>query len=296
MHKKKCSVGTHEGKIRGSESILLEKAYFSGEKREHIGSLFFEHTKKIKSHSKLFFREKTKKMFFFRVEKFSSAEIQCDISVEKNAKIFFVFLVHDQEISEGRIKINADIKEGASLYLSAMHLGKGKIEIEKNIFLREKNAHAETLFTEIAAKKSDSIVRIHHNSCMSETSGNIRTRCILSDSAKSNITGVPHVELHAENCKTHLDQKTILLSPAARSISIPQLNIANNKVEASHKSSFVHLDREDEFYLQSRGISKCNIANLLLDGILSETLENIPEEAIQTCLSETAHSFLQKIS
>jgi Fe-S cluster assembly scaffold protein SufB len=296
MHEKKCTVGTCEGIIRGGRESDKKSVFFSGQNTEEIGSLFFEHTEKIEKNLSFVFQENTKKMFFFRVENFLSAEISLNISVENNCEIFFVFLLRDTEHSIGKIKIQTSVAQGSVFHSSCIHLAEGKTELEKTVFLQEKNAHANTIFTELGGKKANAETIISHQSHASETSGDIRTRCILGNNAKSSITGIPQVGLNAENCVSHLDQKTILLSPAARSISVPQLNIANNKVEASHKSSFVHLSAEDEFYLQSRGISKRNIADLLLDGMLSETLASIPEEAVKTCLAETSHSFLHSLS
>lgn len=297
MHKKKCCIGSTEGSIRGARDLVSSeqevRAIFSGTNLEEIASLFFEHTAEIVAPTELYFEEGTKKMFFLRVENFSSAELPLEITVEKNSEIFFVFLLQDAQESTLNMSISTNVAEKSHVHFSGIHLGSGASDITLTTKLNGENATAHTVFTEIGNKKSTANVTITNQSHASHTSGDIKTRCILRDNAKSSITGIPDVQLHAEHCTSHLDQKTILLSPAARSISVPQLNIANNKVEASHKSSFVHLSAEDEFYLQSRGVSKQSIANLLLDGMLAETLNNIPEEAIQKCIGEAAHSFLQ---
>lgn len=73
---------------------------------------------------------------------------------------------------------------------------------------------------------------------------------------------------------SYLDEHLLLLSSQARAKASPSLEISNNDVKASHSSSVEEIDLEKLFYLQSRGISKEESKQTLIESFLFPGLED----------------------
>ena len=71
-----------------------------------------------------------------------------------------------------------------------------------------------------------------------------------------------------------MNNKNLLLSKRAKAFSKPQLNIENNDVACSHGSSTGALDKEQMFYLQTRGLTKEESKKLLVDAFINEVMPN----------------------
>lgn len=80
------------------------------------------------------------------------------------------------------------------------------------------------------------------------------------------------VENNVINCVTRQDNKIINLGNGNNKI-IPNLLINNDSVNASHSAYIGKFNKEQIFYLQSRGISLNNIYELLITGILTGSME-----------------------
>ncbi len=80
--------------------------------------------------------------------------------------------------------------------------------------------------------------------------------------------------------------KNILLSPSAKAVSIPSLEILTNDVQCSHGSAVGQLDQGHIFYLMARGLQEVQAKQLLLESfiensILDETVINTLQQKVQ---------------
>jgi Fe-S cluster assembly scaffold protein SufB len=72
--------------------------------------------------------------------------------------------------------------------------------------------------------------------------------------------------------------KSVILGPKAKAHTMPQLEIYNNDISASHGASIGELDKTALFYLCSRGINLEDAKVLLIESLIQDILENIHEE------------------
>ncbi len=77
------------------------------------------------------------------------------------------------------------------------------------------------------------------------------------------------VEKAAQHTDAHLENKNILLSNGSRAVSIPQLEIEANDVKCGHGAAVSKLNKDDIFYLESRGINAQATQRLLVDAFLN---------------------------
>jgi len=87
--------------------------------------------------------------------------------------------------------------------------------------------------------------------------------------------------------------RNLLLSDGARADSIPNLEIETGDIAgAGHASASGRFDDEQLFYLQARGITEEEARRLVVRGFLSEIVQKIGSEALQTSLETAIESAL----
>ncbi len=106
-----------------------------------------------------------------------------------------------------------------------------------------------------------------------------RTRCnavfkaLLYDHSSLDFRGNLKVPGQSQQSETFLRCDSLLLSPDAKSRTIPCLEIVANDVKAGHAASAGQPDEEKLFYLQTRGFSLQNAKKLLVESQLREALK-----------------------
>ena len=84
--------------------------------------------------------------------------------------------------------------------------------------------------------------------------------------------GAHHIDGYQAN-------RNLVLDPAARSDSIPGLEILNDDVRCTHGSTIGKVDEEQVFYLLSRGIPRPEAEQLVIHGFFDDVIRrfSIPE-------------------
>ncbi|WP_185872752.1 SufB/SufD family protein [Blattabacterium cuenoti] len=98
---------------------------------------------------------------------------------------------------------------------------------------------------------------------------------ILLDQSMSIFNGKIFVSKFIKGINAFQKNQNILLSEEAHVISKPKLEIFSNAIRCSHGCTIGHFNKNDIFYLQSRGISEYNVQILLLIAFLEEILKTI---------------------
>ena len=82
---------------------------------------------------------------------------------------------------------------------------------------------------------------------------------------------------NSSNCDTNQDNKIINIGCGKNEIK-PNLLVDNNLIEATHSAYIGNFSQNTVFYLQSRGITKEQIQELLTTGFLLEKMELLEDE------------------
>jgi Fe-S cluster assembly protein SufD len=82
--------------------------------------------------------------------------------------------------------------------------------------------------------------------------------------------------------------KALLLSDTAEVDQKPELEIYNDDVKCSHGAAAGQIDRDQLFYLQSRGLAEASARRLLIEGFLGEAFEQISHLCVREALFEHA--------
>lgn len=116
------------------------------------------------------------------------------------------------------------------------------------------------------------------------TESEILARGVLGGRARAVYRGLGHIHRGARGAVVHQTQRTLLLGREARSDSIPGLLIEENDVRAGHAAAAGPVDREQVFYLMSRGIPEAEARRLLIHGFFHPILDPLPLPALRHAL------------
>ena len=110
------------------------------------------------------------------------------------------------------------------------------------------------------------------------TSSRLVSRSVVQGDAKATFRGKVYVAKEARGAKGHVECSTLLLSPEARTETIPTLNAENDEVELGHEATVGRISQEHLFYLMSRGLTEQEAMSLIVNGFVSPILKEIPLE------------------
>ncbi|WP_331236368.1 Fe-S cluster assembly protein SufD [Natronorarus salvus] len=113
------------------------------------------------------------------------------------------------------------------------------------------------------------------------TVADLVTRGVLDDAARSVYEGVQHVGKEAWNTSSYQRENTLMLSDESEADASPKLIINNHETEASHSATVGQIDREDLFYMTSRGIGEREARNTLVEGFFVPVLEEIEVDELR---------------
>lgn len=107
------------------------------------------------------------------------------------------------------------------------------------------------------------------------------TRAVMRDQATAIINGVTKIEKGATGTNGQQTEKVLMLSPKARGDANPILLIDEDDVKAGHAASVGQVNKEQVYYLMSRGISKDEAERLIIYGFLAPVVSEIPIKNVE---------------
>ncbi len=117
------------------------------------------------------------------------------------------------------------------------------------------------------------------------TNSDFLFRGALRDEATAVWRGMIRVEPEAQGTDAYQENRNLLLSRQAHANSIPGLEILANDVRCSHGATVGQVDRDQLFYLMSRGMSASEAERLIVRGFFAEALDRIEREPIREALA-----------
>lgn len=113
------------------------------------------------------------------------------------------------------------------------------------------------------------------------TTADILIKGTAQERAKTIFQGMIRIEKSAQQTESYMANHNLVLSEKAHADSIPRLEIEADDVKASHGASIGQVDREQLFYLRSKGLNREAAERLLVEGFYEEIFGKIPLEPIR---------------
>jgi len=107
----------------------------------------------------------------------------------------------------------------------------------------------------------------------------------VADEARSAYSGLIRVRRGAAGTKAFQTNRNLVLSDTGlATYSVPNLEIEENDVSCSHASATGPIDRDQVFYLESRGVPTVVAERLVVLGFFADLLDRFPLEALREYL------------
>jgi len=118
------------------------------------------------------------------------------------------------------------------------------------------------------------------------TTGDLVTRGVLDDTARSVYEGVQDVGSDAWDTNSYQRENTLMLSDESEADASPKLIINNHDTEASHSATVGQVDQEEMLYMTSRGVDEERATNMLVEGFFVPVLEEVAVDELRDDLEE----------
>lgn len=118
-------------------------------------------------------------------------------------------------------------------------------------------------------------------------------RNVVTDKARGAFQGMIRVAQAAQKTDARMACNSLILSDDAEFDAKPELEIFADDVACGHGATVAEIDHDHLFYLMARGIPEVEARGLLVKAFVSELIDEIEDEAIQTALTNIVGSWLK---
>ncbi len=122
------------------------------------------------------------------------------------------------------------------------------------------------------------------NHLVPHTRSDLLYKGALKDEARSVWQGNIHVYPGAQRTDAYQANRNLALSHTARADSIPGLEIEADDVRCTHGAAVSQIDKEEVFYLMSRGIPLLLAEQMIVNGFFQPVLDRIPMDSVRARL------------
>jgi Fe-S cluster assembly protein SufD len=127
------------------------------------------------------------------------------------------------------------------------------------------------------------------------TNSDLAFRGVLAAGSTAVWRGMIKVDPGAQQTDAFQESRNLLLSPEAHADAIPGLEILADDVRCTHAAAIAQVDKEQLFYLTSRGLGDEAAKALIIEGFLESLVERLAEGPVRDSISEALETRLAEI-
>lgn len=227
-------------------------------------------------------------------ERFSNSVLE--VKIGESAKFSLVKVQEENlqalHIARTHIEIAAQAELENLIFSTGAHLGRNTLEV----LMKGEGATAQV--NGLCAATGTQ--HVDNNTTIDHIVGHCNTtqlyKGLLDDEARAIFNGKVLIRRQAQKANSEQLNNNLLLSRKAEADSKPMLEIDADDVKASHGSTVGQLNKEELFYLLSRGISKKKAIPMLSYGFLSEVIYKLANEETQNWLKAKLDKAFERLS
>lgn len=177
--------------------------------------------------------------------------------------------------------IQAHLKQDAKLEIYNIVTSKTSSTITQNIYLDEEGAEVEVMNLLLLTQDAllDSKIEIFHLS--KNTSSSLSNYAIAKDQASITLNNNATIKTACSKSIAHQSTKGLTLSKLAKIKALPNLYIDEYDVIANHACSIGSINKEDLFYLMSRGMTQEEASKIIVMGYVQPILDHIHNQDLK---------------
>lgn len=119
------------------------------------------------------------------------------------------------------------------------------------------------------------------------TSSDLLYRNVLKERSQTAWSGNIYVHPEGQHTDAYQKNDNLVLSERAHADTLPGLEIQAHEVRCTHGATAGPVDKEQMFYLMSRGLSHSQAEKMIVDGFFEPVMARIPLESVREELQES---------
>lgn len=127
------------------------------------------------------------------------------------------------------------------------------------------------------------------------TNSDLAFRGVLAAGSTAVWRGMIKVDPGAQQTDAFQESRNLLLSTEAHADAIPGLEIEADDVRCTHAAAIAQIDKEQLFYLTSRGLGPAEAKALIIEGFLESLVERLAEGPVRESISAALEQRLSEI-
>jgi Fe-S cluster assembly protein SufD len=127
------------------------------------------------------------------------------------------------------------------------------------------------------------------------TNSDLAFRGVLAAGSTAVWRGMIKVDPGAQQTDAFQESRNLLLSTDAHADAIPGLEILADDVRCTHAAAIAQIDKEQLFYLTSRGLDPAAAKTLIIEGFLESLVERLAEGPVRDSVSAALEQRLAEI-
>jgi len=187
-------------------------------------------------------------------------------------------------------KFTAEILENSSFDAVFIFTDATRFDARISLTGKASSCNISALYALNGDKKTDFTATVEHKNAAAVSRQTVKG--VAADRASFSFYGI--IDVHEHSVKTDAEQlhMGLLLSDDAKITASPQLLIRNDDVKCSHGSAVGDLDKNQMFYLRSRGIGEADAKKILIRAFFADILEKIDDvDTKKTCYTELGFEY-----
>jgi Fe-S cluster assembly protein SufD len=127
------------------------------------------------------------------------------------------------------------------------------------------------------------------------TTSDLAFRGVLGGRSTAVWRGMIKVDVGAQQTDAFQESRNLLLSKRAHADAIPGLEIEANDVRCTHAAAIAQIDRDQLFYLMSRGLPREQATRLVIEGFLQSLVERFAEGPLRDSVADALERRLDAV-
>jgi len=203
-----------------------------------------------------------------------------DLITGPGAKVTYI-CAQDWGTNVVALQMNTTIVDhDASAMSLNLHLGGKYSRFESLSRLTGEGGRSDLLAISVANGTQEFDARTLQDHVSPHTASDLLYKNALDARARTTFGGLIRVEPHAHFTDAYQKVRNLLLSDDSEANSMPGLEILADNVRCTHGATSGQIDKDELFYLRTRGISIPVAQRLIVSGFLNEVIQRLDHEAI----------------
>ncbi len=172
-------------------------------------------------------------------------------------------------------------RDSRVLWINIMD-GKGAVEVHNQSFLAAPGAEVLMRGLSIGKDQARALIFSTQEHLEGHNHSDLLYKSVLDDKSRVFYDGLIRIHEKAQQANAYQKHNNLMLNPNARTDTVPNLEIMANDVRCTHGATVGRVDRDQLYYLMTRGLSREVAERLLIIGFCQEILADMPAFARET--------------